>query len=345
MLDQAKHCGGSARHMADWDGVSVDFEGEHQDEPCRAPASKETVVAHGAGPSDLVSGEAACFEPAAGDHFVGVHGHSEPKTSVQEGYLGREDEQAWEPLGLIRSGVWIEHPAEGCSHANGEKPCATKAGAEAVHFDWLLAHVGIFPHDQVWGPDHLARESHRPGSGAGEPAGVVGSRVAGGHHGVTRSALDAARRWAESGAVGRRRRDATMARLGRMASTQVLPSFRRPYGRRMVASLVVAGLLGLIGSFPLMVGLAPSDPCVPGDEVGCGPEPTYFLQLGGKFILVGLVPAVIGAGFAWYRSRLRFVTPPAWPRPPAGWKPPRSWEPDPRWPAAPDGWVFWRRGG
>lgn len=31
--------------------------------------------------------------------------------------------------------------------------------------------------------------SRRPDSGAGEPAGVVGSRVAAGHHGVTRSAL------------------------------------------------------------------------------------------------------------------------------------------------------------
>ncbi len=50
----------------------------------------------------------------------------------------------------------------------------------------------------------VIRESHRPDSGAGEPAGVVGSRVAAGHHGVTRSALDAARRWAESGAQGRR---------------------------------------------------------------------------------------------------------------------------------------------
>lgn len=46
--------------------------------------------------------------------------------------------------------------------------------------------------------------SHRPDSGAGEPAGLVGSRVAVGHHGVTRSALDAARRRAESGAQGRR---------------------------------------------------------------------------------------------------------------------------------------------
>ena len=42
-------------------------------------------------------------------------------------------------------------------------------------------------------------------SGAGEPAGAVGSRVAAGHRAATRSALDAARRLAESGAQGRRR--------------------------------------------------------------------------------------------------------------------------------------------
>ncbi|MGL5930183.1 MAG: tyrosine-type recombinase/integrase [Dermatophilaceae bacterium] len=42
-------------------------------------------------------------------------------------------------------------------------------------------------------------------SGALEPAGVVGSRVAVGHRVATRSALDAARRSAESGAQGRRR--------------------------------------------------------------------------------------------------------------------------------------------
>ena len=50
----------------------------------------------------------------------------------------------------------------------------------------------------------LTTPSHRPDSGAGEPAGVAGSRVAVGHHGVTRSALDAARRRADSGAQGRR---------------------------------------------------------------------------------------------------------------------------------------------
>lgn len=51
----------------------------------------------------------------------------------------------------------------------------------------------------------LAGSSRRPCSGAEEPAGVAGSRVDGVHHAVTRSALDAVRRWAESGAEGRRR--------------------------------------------------------------------------------------------------------------------------------------------
>ena len=51
----------------------------------------------------------------------------------------------------------------------------------------------------------MTRESHRTDSGAGEPAGATGSRVAVGHHVVTRSALDAARRLVESGAQGRRR--------------------------------------------------------------------------------------------------------------------------------------------
>lgn len=145
--------------------------------------------------------------------------------------------------------------------------------------------------------------------------------------------------------MGRRRQGTTVARLGRMASPLVFPSFRRPYGRRAVVSLVMAGLLCLLGSFPLLVGLAPSDPCIPGDDTGCGPEPTFFLQLGGGLILLGVVAAVIGAWFAWYRSRLRFDNPPTWPRPPAGWKPPADWEPDPSWPTAPDGWMFWRRGG
>lgn len=65
---------------------------------------------------------------------------------------------------------------------------------------------------ELW-PNRLPKESHRSDSGAGEPAGVAGSRVAGGHHGVTRSALDAARRWAESGAQGRRRKQSWSANL------------------------------------------------------------------------------------------------------------------------------------
>lgn len=64
------------------------------------------------------------------------------------------------------------------------------------------------------GPGHLGRllrlsqnlagSSHRPCSGAEEPAGVAWSRADGVHHAVTRSALDAVRRWAESEAEGRR---------------------------------------------------------------------------------------------------------------------------------------------
>src|SRR5690606_8636801 len=60
----------------------------------------------------------------------------------------------------------------------------------------------------------LAGSSRRPYSGAEEPAGVAGSRVVGVHHAVTRSALDAVRRRAESGAEGRRRKgDATERRF------------------------------------------------------------------------------------------------------------------------------------
>ena len=51
---------------------------------------------------------------------------------------------------------------------------------------------------------HPARESHRTDSGAGQHAGVAGSRVAGGHRVATRSALDAVRRRSDSGASGRR---------------------------------------------------------------------------------------------------------------------------------------------
>jgi hypothetical protein len=70
-----------------------------------------------------------------------------------------------------------------------------------------------WPASSLWGAS--ATQSHRPDSGAGEPAGVVGSRVAAGHHGVTRSALDAARRRAESGAPGRRRNGEVHRYLGR----------------------------------------------------------------------------------------------------------------------------------
>ena len=49
-----------------------------------------------------------------------------------------------------------------------------------------------------------ARESHRTDSGAGQHAGVAGSRVAAGHRAATRSALDAVRRRADSEASGRR---------------------------------------------------------------------------------------------------------------------------------------------
>ena len=41
---------------------------------------------------------------------------------------------------------------------------------------------------------------------------MAGSRVDGVHHAVTRSALDAVRRWAESGAEGRRREGDVIAR-------------------------------------------------------------------------------------------------------------------------------------
>lgn len=50
----------------------------------------------------------------------------------------------------------------------------------------------------------MAKASHRPCSGAREPAGVAESRVDAVHHEVTRSALDPARRWADAQAEGRR---------------------------------------------------------------------------------------------------------------------------------------------
>ncbi len=52
----------------------------------------------------------------------------------------------------------------------------------------------------------VSRRSHRSVSRAGEPAGVVGSRLAAGHHTVTRSGLEASRRRVDSGASGRRRK-------------------------------------------------------------------------------------------------------------------------------------------
>jgi hypothetical protein len=48
------------------------------------------------------------------------------------------------------------------------------------------------------------RESRRTDSGAGQHAGVAGSMVAAGHRAATRSAFDADRRCADSGASGRR---------------------------------------------------------------------------------------------------------------------------------------------
>ncbi len=66
---------------------------------------------------------------------------------------------------------------------------------------WCLFGVfwGVIGHDWARG-----RGEPPIRSGAGEPAGVVGSRVAEGHRAATRSALDAIRRLAESGAKGRR---------------------------------------------------------------------------------------------------------------------------------------------
>lgn len=84
--------------------------------------------------------------------------------------------------------------------------------------------------------------SHRPDSGAGEPAGVVGSRVAAGHHAVTRSALDAARRRAESGAAGRRRSfGAVCLYPARMADSSALLTTCASAGATLVA--IVGGLL------------------------------------------------------------------------------------------------------
>ena len=98
-----------------------------------------------------------------------------------------------------------------------------------------------------------ARTSHRPDSGAGEPAGVVGSRVAGGHHGVTRSALDAARRRAESGAQGRREQALTHERFGiavrLVGAPASMASMRLRRGTTVIGSVgICLSLLGCSGS-------------------------------------------------------------------------------------------------
>ena len=77
------------------------------------------------------------------------------------------------------------------------------AGSVGEGVVWTSRFAGTY---EASVPVRLAIRSHRTDSGAGEPAGVVGSRVAGGHHVVTGSALDAARRRADSGAKGRRRK-------------------------------------------------------------------------------------------------------------------------------------------
>lgn len=69
--------------------------------------------------------------------------------------------------------------------------------------------------------------SHRPDSGAGEPAGVVGSRVAAGHHVVTRSALDASRRRADGEAQGRRHWVPRTAGKGPAWGTDKAPGWNR----------------------------------------------------------------------------------------------------------------------
>ena len=110
----------------------------------------------------------------------------------------------------------------------------------------------------------LAGSSHRPCSGAEEPAGVAGSRVDGVHHAVTRSALDVVRRWAESEAEGRRREGDVIARL-RVHPSALLDhppcsrrccepagrsglQFRRPFGGAM--SRTGPGLTGPLWENP-----------------------------------------------------------------------------------------------
>ena len=68
---------------------------------------------------------------------------------------------------------------------------------------WTEADDRILNHDRLPRDCQVSTRSHRPDSGAGQRAGVAGSRVAGGHRAATRSALDAARRRADSGVSGR----------------------------------------------------------------------------------------------------------------------------------------------
>ena len=80
------------------------------------------------------------------------------------------------------------------------------SGCDHARLQWLWwCLFGAFW--MVVGHDWARGQGEPPiRSGAGEPAGVVGSRVAVGHRVATRSALDAARRRAKSGAKGRWRR-------------------------------------------------------------------------------------------------------------------------------------------
>ncbi len=100
------------------------------------------------------------------------------------------------------------------------------------------------------------RESHRTDSGAGQHAGVAGSRVAGGHRAATRSALDAVRRRADSGASGRR--------LGGNKVTEVR---RRAFvvSGVVVAAGFVVGLMVWMGRGPFAP--TPPEPTITATEV------------------------------------------------------------------------------
>lgn len=314
--------------LRQFDDSIGDSELEHHEVARGRSPVDSAAVAGRSNPREGASWELARPEnPARTDLVVVDHKADAQRANDQQGLQGDEQE-AREELCPIGVGCRVEHAAESGDQSNDPRPGAEDARHPAIDVHCRFAAHGVDP--------RATTGSHRSDRGAGEPVGVGGSRVAAGHHVVTRSALDAARRRAEGGAQGRRRQGATVARLGRMASPLVYPSFRFPYGRRAAVSLVMAGLLCLLGCFPLLIGLAPPAPCIPGDETGCGPEPTFFLQLGGELILSGVVAAVISAWFATYRSRLRLDFPPTWPRPPAGWKPPADWEPDPSWPAVPE---------